>query len=600
MPDMPATVHDAQGKLARLREVMQQQGWQGFLLPVGDEFMSEYPPASARRLEWLTGFSGSAGTVAVLAEKAALFTDGRYTLQARQEVPESLYEHHNSGELAPEAWLAREAPENAAIAYDPWLFTPTALARMEKAGKPRNLRFVPVTANPVDGLWQERPAAPASPLFPHSLTHAGWSAVEKIGQVAKAISEAGADAALLTLPDGVAWLLNVRAWDVETVPTPLAFALLTATGEVELFLHESRVSEEILASWEGKVTLHPSETLPERATRFARVLLDSQRSAVRFRQMLEEKGSTVIDAPDPTLLPKACKHPAEIEGMHHAHRLDGAALVRFARWLESALQQGKVSEIEAMEALEQCRRHSPDYQAPSFTTIAGAGANGAIVHYRATVERHGMLERGNLFLLDSGGQYPSGTTDVTRTFAIGHPPAECRQRYTEVLKGHLALGSAVFPKGTTGTQLDVLARAPLWRQKLDYDHGTGHGVGCFLNVHEGPQRISKRGGDVALQPGMVLSNEPGYYKNGEYGIRIENLVVVTELSEPGMNGVPFYGFETLTLFPYDRQLIEPTLLTAEEKDAINRYHATVREQLSPLLNEAEQAWLAAATRPLQG
>lgn len=574
-------------KLSALRAAMQAQGLYGTIQPVHDEYMSEYPPACARRVEWLSGFSGSAGMLAVLQDKAALFVDGRYTLQAKNEVDTALFEIHNSGETTPEKWLA---DHKGKIGYDPKLFTGAMVKRMQK------LALQPV-ANLVDTIWKDQPPPPATPLFIHEEKYSGEAHASKRKRVAEVIKKAGADVALITAPDAICWLLNVRAHDVESAPLALASAMIGADGSVELFIAPSRCDAKVREHLGNTVAIAGPETLKSALARLKgrRVLVDPASAPVWFMQKLD--GATLIEGQDPCLLPKATKNEVELQGMREAHVRDGAAVAKLLYWLDGETKKRSVTEMEVVETLLGFRAASPMFKEASFSTIAGSGPNGAIVHYRATQKTNRTLKAGELFLLDSGGQYPDGTTDITRTMVIGEPGAEHKDRFTRVLKGHIAIATARFPEGTSGSQLDALARQYLWQAGLDYDHGTGHGVGCFLNVHEGPQRISKRGGDAPLAPGMIVSNEPGYYKTGEYGIRIENLVAVVK-DTAGEGGKSYFKFTTITCAPIDIRLVDGAMLSPAEKGWLNEYHAGVKKQLSPLLFEPERKWLAAACASL--
>ena len=557
-------------KLTQLRALMRSHGLQGYMQPVHDAFMSEYPPSCNQRVEWLSGFSGSAGMVVVLEEKAALFTDGRYTLQAAKQLDGKLFEVINSADMHPSEWVAK-----AKIGYDPMLFTKPMLAKYAGALACDNL---------VDALWSDRPAAPASKLFLHHDLFAGESAASKCARMAKIVAEKNADALLLTAPESVNWLLNMRARDVECTPLALCTALLKANGSVVVFIDPARALGE-LKNVEWVAAAQMGAYL--QSLQGQRVMVDEDSVPVAYIEMLA--GATLVNGSDPCLLARAKKNAAQLAGIRAAHVSDGAAIVKLLYWLE---QQTQVSELEVVEKLLQFRQQHAEFIEPSFATIAGSGPHGAIVHYRADHASNRHLQNGELFLLDSGGQYPQGTTDITRTIAIGKPTPEHIDRFTRVLRGHIALANATFPKGTRGSQLDALARQFLWQAGLDYDHGTGHGVGQFLGVHEGPHRISKRGNDAPLEPGMVVSNEPGYYKNGEYGIRIENLVTVIEYKDG------FLGFGTLTCAPIDKSLIDVSKLSPQEKNWFNDYHRWVSAMLTPLLPEAEQAWLETACAPL--
>jgi Xaa-Pro aminopeptidase len=581
-------------KLRLLRNCMETHKVSGFLQPVHDEYMNEYPPACARRVEWLSGFTGSAGTVAVLKDRAALFTDGRYTLQAGAQADAGLFELYNSADKMPEAWLAEHLPAGAALGYDARLHTPLALRRLENALGKKNAKAVGVP-NLVDLIWNDRPSAPASPLFIHDQKYSGEASSAKRQRIGAALADAGADAAVVTAPDSICWLLNIRARDVENSPLALATAIIDRQGAAQLFIAPSRCDEKVRAQLGNEVAICEPATLEESLQGLGRqkkrVLADPQSVSAWIADRLSGAGATLVERPDPCLLPKAMKNPVELQGMRSAHIRDGLAVTRLLYWLDAETGKRAVTELEVAEKLLSLRAESDLFCEPSFNTIAGSGPHGAIVHYRATETSNRALEAGELFLLDSGGQYPDGTTDITRTVPIGKPSEEQRDRFTRVLKGHIAIATARFPEGTCGSQLDALARQFLWEAGLDYDHGTGHGVGCFLNVHEGPQRIAKRGGDAPLKPGMIVSNEPGYYKAGEYGIRIENLVTVTQ--EKAGESKPFYGFETLTCAPIDTRLIDTAMLSAGEKSWLNAYHAWVLEQLSLALDKEERTWLAA-------
>lgn len=587
-------------KLAALRTILQARGAQGFLLPVGDEFLGEYVPEASQRLAWLTGFTGSAGMALVLPARAGLFVDGRYTLQARQEVPGM--EHFNSGDKRPEAWLAEHMQPGQHLGYDPWLLSQREVERLEKALTPKGIALLALSPNPVDALWIDRPAAPAGPVHIHPLEYAGEAHAAKRARVGEAIRAAGAEVAVLAATDSINWLLNIRGRDVPFSPLALAYALLETSGRATLYIAPERVDAAVLAHLAADVTMrapsHLAEDMAALGAAKKRVLADASLTPAWFVSTLRAGGATVLLADDPCQKPKAIKNPVELAGMRAAHVRDGLALTRFLCWLEHEAATRTVTECEVMERLRAHRACAPEFVSPSFETIAGSGPNGAIVHYRATEASNRTLRNGELFLLDSGGQYPDGTTDVTRTLAVGTPLPEHRTRFTQVLKGHIALATVRFPEGTTGSQLDVLARHALWQEGLDYDHGTGHGVGAFLNVHEGPQRISKRGGDAqALAPGMIVSNEPGYYKEGAYGIRIESLVAVVHAGSME-NGKAQLAFETLTCVPVDLRLVDSALLTPAEKDWLNHYHAWVRATHAPQMTEEEIAWLTNATRAL--
>lgn len=593
---------DPVARLAELRGELRRRRLTGFVVPRADEHQNEYVSARAERLHWLTGFSGSAGTAVVLHDRAAVFVDGRYTVQAAGEVNARLYElRHLTREPVP-AWLSDYLPPNGRLGYDPWLHTPSQVTALETACRDAGGRAIAVGSNPIDRIWVDQPPPPLAPVTPHDVAYAGISAADKRAQIAEVLRAKRQDAAILSAPDSIAWLLNIRGGDLPYVPVALAFAILEADGHVSLFIDARKVTARVRAHLGDGVTVADPAAMDEALGRLGGgrmvVRIDPERTPFAVVRRLRLAGARIVDGQDPCLLPKALKNATEQAGIRVAHVRDGAAVTRFLAWLAVTAPSGGLTEMAAAERLCAFRRADPLYRGPSFTTISGAGANGAIVHYRVDVGSNRPLVTDSLYLIDSGAQYPDGTTDITRTIAIGTPSAEMRQRFTLVLKGHIALAVACFPKGTTGPQLDVLARRPLWSHGLDYDHGTGHGVGSYASVHEGPQSISKMPNRTALEPGMILSNEPGYYKRGAYGIRIENLVLVTTAPTPADGEQELLAFETLTLVPIDRSLIDPALLTVAERDWLDDYHARVRDVLMPLLDGDAAAWLAAATRPL--
>jgi Xaa-Pro aminopeptidase len=600
---------DRHARLVILRTQLESRNLQGFLVPRADEHQGEYVPPRAERLAWLTGFTGSAGMAVILRDRAALFVDGRYTLQAPAEVDTSDYEIRHLIEETPERWLAerlaperRGTPAEPRVGYDPWLHTPDQLERLRAALARAGAHLVPMDENPIDAVWRDQPPPPLGPVVPHPPVFAGRDANDKLLEIASVIATDRQDAAVLGAPDSLAWLFNIRGGDVPYAPLPLGFAIVGADASARLFVDPRKLTPAVRRHLEAFATLETPRAL---GTALAQLGLDRRKVRVDgasipswIHDRLTAAGATVVPGADPCLLPKARKNAAELKGMRAAHRRDGAALVRFLAWLEREAPRGGVTEVSAARRLDAFRRMDPACRGPSFPTIAGAGPNGAIVHYRASGKTDRHLEPGGLFLVDSGGQYLDGTTDVTRTVAVGTPSDEMRDRFTRVLKGHIAIAAALFPKGTTGSQLDPLARRALWEAGLDYDHGTGHGVGCYLSVHEGPARISKLPNRVALEPGMVLSDEPGYYKIGAYGIRIENLLAVKAAPAPEGAERDLLGFEVLTLAPIDRALIDKPLLDAREIAWLDAYHARVRETLTPLVDAETARWIEKATRPL--
>jgi Xaa-Pro aminopeptidase len=589
-------------RLARLRAELARRGLAGFIVPRGDEHQGEYVPPRAERLAWLTGFTGSAGVAVVLAERAAVFVDGRYTLQVRNQTEAALYEPLHLTENPPAEWIARNLPRGGALGYDPWLHTPAELERYAAAAAKAGGRLAAVEDNPIDAAWPGQPAPPIAPVLPHDIAYAGRSSADKRAELAAALAAERIDAAVLTAPDSIAWLLNIRGGDVPHTPLPLGFAIALADGSVELFCDARKLAPGLGGHLGNQVRVSPRDAFAAALERLGgakrRVLADPATAAAFVFDRLAKSGAEIVRRPDPCQLPKACKNETELAGTRAAHRRDGAALSRFLAWIKREAPEGGIDELQAMERLYEIRRRGEHFRDLSFTTIAGAGPNGAVVHYRATPATNRRLEPGTLFLIDSGAQYLDGTTDVTRTLAIGAPDAEMRDRFTRVLKGHIALARARFPEGTSGSQLDALARQALWEAGLDFDHGTGHGVGSYLGVHEGPQRISKVPNVAALRPGMIVSDEPGYYKTGAYGIRIENLLAVTPPNGPQGAERKMLGFETLTLAPIDRDLVEPALLSAAEIAWLDAYHARVRDTVAPLVDEETAAWLAEATRPI--
>jgi len=588
-------------RVALLRANLKETGLDGFLVPHGDAHQSEYLAPSEQRLAWLTGFGGSAGFAIVLADRAAIFVDGRYTLQVRDQVDLDIFEPVAIAEILPGAWLKDNAPEGSRIGYDPWLHTRAGIAGLEKACADRNVVLVPVAANPLDAVWTDRPEPPTGRVSLQPEELAGEIARDKIARIAKIVAEKKAASAVLTQTDSIAWLLNIRGSDVAHNPVALSYATLSAKGAVHLFIDERKLGNSVRAALAPFVEIAGYGEFTDHLAKLGRdgqaVLLDPASCGKAVADAIETSGGTVIEGTDPVTAPKAIKNAAEIAGTKKAHVRDGAAVSRFLAWLDREAPGGAVDEISAAKALEGFRAETGALKEISFDTISGAGPNGAIVHYRVTEETNRPLDRNSLYLCDSGGQYADGTTDITRTVAIGEPTAEMRDRFTRVLKGHIAIATARFPKGTPGAQIDGLARIALWKAGLDFDHGTGHGVGVYLGVHEGPQSISKRS-TVAFEPGMIVSNEPGYYKTGEYGIRIENLELVRPAEAIPGGDREMLGFEPLTLVPFDQRLIDIALLDADERAWLDAYHARVRAEIGPLLEGEDKDWLNRATDPI--
>jgi Xaa-Pro aminopeptidase len=589
------------GRLAALRTELKARGLTGFIVPRADQHQGEYVPPSEARLTWLTGFTGSAGAAIVLADRAAIFVDGRYLLQVRDQVDTSLFAVEHLVENPPDKWLDTNLPRGARLGYDPWLHTADDAERLAKACTSAGATLVPAEPNPIDAIWPDRPAPPLGKVTVRELKLAGETAADKLARVQAEIAKLKADALIVSDAHNVAWTFNIRGSDVEHTPLPLSFARVPREGRASIFIDARKLSNETRDYLEtlGDVR-EPSafaDELKALGAAKATVRVDSSTGADAITRTISSAGGNVVRGADPITLIKAVKNAAEIEGTRAAHLRDGAAVANFLAWFDREAPQGKLTEIDAVAALETFRRDTGLLKEVSFPTIAGAGPNGAIVHYRVTRATNRKIGPDELFLLDSGAQYEDGTTDITRTIAVGTPSAEMRDRFTRVLKGHIAIARAVFPDGTTGAQLDSFARQHLWSAGIDFDHGTGHGVGSYLSVHEGPASISKRGTTTALKRGMILSNEPGYYKTDAFGIRIENLVLVTETQVEGAEKA-VNAFETLTLAPIDRRLIEPKLMTADEIAWLNAYHARVAKELMPLVAADTRGWLEAATQPL--
>ena len=587
--------------LPRIRAAMAAQGLDGLLVPHEDEHQNEYLPGANDRLAWATGFTGSAGAAVVMADRAAVFVDGRYTIQVRAQVDASLFEICDLVVGGVPGWIEAHTRAGQVIGYDPRLHSPDALGYLKNAAIRSGATLKSLDPNPLDIAWgADRPAQPAAPVRPHALEFAGEESAAKRTRLGEGLVAKGAEAAVLTAPASIAWLFNVRGGDVSRTPLPLAQAILNRDGSARLFLEPAKVTPE-LPAWLGNgVSLETPGDLPGAlaALKGKVVLVDPAQSPAFYFDALEAAGARVLRGEDPCALPRACKNPVEIAGSRSAHVRDGVALTRFLHWVATEAQALLPDEIEVASRLEAFREEVEGLADLSFDTIAAAQGNAALPHYHPTEKTNTRTAPGTLLLVDSGGQYPDGTTDVTRTLAIGTPSREMCERFTLVLKGHLALAALRFPAGTTGSAVDAFARAALWSRGLDYDHGTGHGVGVFLGVHEGPHRIAKAPNAVALQPGMIVSNEPGYYKEGAYGIRIENLQYVTSPRTIPGGDRPMLGFEALTLAPIDRTLILPDLLTAEERNQLDAYHARVLAEIGPHLDAPVRAWLEGACAPI--
>jgi Xaa-Pro aminopeptidase len=587
-------------RLAALRDQLKSDRLDGFVVPLTDEHMSEYVGSYAQRLAWLTGFEGSAGSAVVLPQEAAIFVDGRYTIQVRQQVSDKEWSYQSVPESSVTDWLKEHSGKGARIGYDPWLHTRDWVKKAREALGGRGAELVPVGENPIDKIWSDRPQASSAKLVVQPDEYAGKGASEKRTDIAQWLDEHEAEAAVLSALDSIAWAFNVRGADVSRTPVALAYAIVHADGTADLFVASEKVGPDVCRHLGNGVRLHERHEFEDALLRLGgkTVAVDPERAVSAIFDALDKAGAKVLALRDPTVLPKAIKNQAEIAGHKAAQKRDGVAVACFLRWIDEEAPTGEVDELKASDKLESLRREWPELRDLSFDSISGAGPNGAIVHYRSSEKTNRKLESGTLYLIDSGGQYVDGTTDITRTIPIGEPTDEMRDRFTRVLKGHIGVATAVFPKGTRGAQIDSFARRPLWQAGLDYAHGTGHGVGSYLGVHEGPQRIapmtSAQGGiDEPLAAGMILSNEPGYYKGGEYGIRIENLVLVVERKIAGAEK-EMLGFETLTFAPIDRRLIVREMLSEAELDWLNGYHAQVLERIGPRLEGPDREWLEKA------
>ena len=589
-------------RLSAFREELVRRKLAGFVVPRADQQQNEYVAPSEERLAWLTGFTGSAGMAIVLAHEAALFVDGRYTLQAAKQVDAKAWTVESLTDPPPESWLARHLNAGDRLGFDPWLHTSSAAERLADACEKAGAELVAVETNPVDAIWTERPTPPLAPVAIHGAQFAGEAEADKLKRIQVEIDKLGVDALVLSDSHAVAWTFNIRGADVAHTPLPLSYALVPKNGRPTIFIDRRKLSNLTRDHLEQSADVEEPDALTPRLTTLAKaggsIALDNATAADALSRLITAAGGKTERGSDPVSLLKAVKNGTEIAGTRSAHQRDAVALARFLAWIDREARKGVLTEIDAVEALETFRRDTGALKDVSFPTIAGTGANGAIVHYRVTRASNGRISAGELFLVDSGGQYQDGTTDITRTIAVGAPSAEMRDRFTRVLKGHIAIARALFPDGASGAQLDSFARQYLWAAGLDFDHGTGHGVGSYLSVHEGPARISKLG-TAALMRGMILSNEPGYYKTGHYGIRIENLVLVTEAPAVAGGEKQLNRFETLTLAPIDRRLVDRQMMTADEIDWLDAYHAEVREVLSPLVDAGTRGWLTDATAPLR-
>ena len=589
-------------RLSALRKELAAREIDGFIVPRTDEYQGEYIPPSAERLAWLTGFTGSAGMAVILEDSAAIFVDGRYTIQVRSEVPEKHYNYCHLISDPAQDWAAENLTKNQKLGFDPWLMTPRQVDNFTKAVSKTGAQLVSLNDNPIDAIWEDRPSAPVGQIVPHDLSYTGRTSTDKSEEIAKILRHEQQDSAIIVKPESIAWLLNVRGSDLDHSPLPLSFAIVHSDARIDWFVNSAKISNSLIDSLDDTVTTNDQEALGKSLEALGnarkKVGLNANSTPHWIVTTLKNSGAEVIYGDDPCELPKSRKTTVELDGTRAAHHRDGVAMVRFLCWLDKQSSKRDLTELDVVDHLESLRREGDLIKGLSFDTISGSGPNGAIVHYRVTEESNRVLDQDSLILVDSGGQYLDGTTDVTRTIPIGTPSDEMRDNFTRVLQGHIALAMAKFPPGTTGSQLDPFARHALWRVGLDYDHGTGHGVGSYLNVHEGPHRISKAHSTVALEAGMIISNEPGYYKTGSYGIRIENLVAVIERPSQLDKDKMVLEFETLTKAPIDLRLVNADMMEEFEIDWLNDYHARIYKDLKDELDTETSKWLENATRSL--
>lgn len=588
-------------RLAAVREQMERKDYDALVVPRADEYLGEYIPEHNERLRWLSGFTGSAGAVVLLRDKAAIFVDGRYTVQVRAEVSPDVFDYHHLVEEPHAAWLAEQLPAGSRVACDPRLHSLRWFRETSKTLADAGLELIADGNNLIDHCWSDRPAPLIKSAMLLAEKYTGRSSAEKRRDIAAQLAAKGCDAALIFAPDSVSWLLNIRGSDIPCLPIVQSFAMLAANGDVTLFIDPGRVPEGLQAQVGGGLRVLPESQAADTLAGFAgKTVMADPDSANAWTQLaLEQGGATLVATPDPVLLPRACKNAVELQGSRNAHIRDAVAEIRFLAWLDAEVAAGRLhDEAGLSDKLYAFRAQGENFHECSFDTISAAGANAAMCHYNHLNAIPATLQMNSVYLLDSGGQYTDGTTDITRTVAIGDPGDQVRRMFTLVLKGHIALDQARFPPGTTGTQLDVLARQYLWAEGYDYDHGTGHGVGVFLSVHEAPQRISKQSSTVELMPGMIISNEPGYYRDGAYGIRCENLVVVRESGDCAGER-PMLEFEAITLVPFDLRLLDVTLLTTAELEWVNNYHQRVAASIAPLLQGSDRDWLLQATRRIE-
>lgn len=591
-----------ENRINKLRRELAELSLNGFLLPRADEYQGEYLPKCSERLRWLTGFDGSAGFAIILLKSAAIFTDGRYKLQIQRQVDQTCFEIFNLADISPIQWLEKSIGKHDKIGFDPWLHTSHEIENFTKKLEPKNGHLVALPRNPIDAIWDNRPPTSLGPIFAHPNSYSGELSSTKVSRINKKLLESGEDALVVTSPESIAWVLNIRGSDVPRTPLPLSFMILDCNETVQLFVDERKVNEGTRKHLGNLVSILPvrqfGSTLDELVARGKKIRIDPKSSPYWVKERIQSSSGIISPGEDPILIPKALKNKTELAGARAAHIRDGAAFVRFLNWFSENAKSENLDEMSVAEKLKSFRSEDNLFKDLSFDTISGSGPNGAIIHYRVTKDSNRVIRLNDLYLVDSGAQYLDGTTDITRTIAVGNPGDKARDYFTRVLKGHIAIATSKFPRGTTGSQLDSLARVALWNIGADYDHGTGHGVGSYLGVHEGPQRISKTTSTVELRPGMIISNEPGFYAEGAYGIRLENLVVV-QTEERLNNTRDMLSFETITLVPFDTTMIIRSLMTDDEIRWLNAYHLRVRRQLTPLLNKSDGEWLLNATTEIK-
>lgn len=589
-------------RLTDLREWMLKNGFFGLIVPHADEYQSEYILPSSERLAWLTGFTGSAGEAVILLDRAFLFVDGRYTLQAQKETDAKSITVIQTENAQSADWLFAALPAGAIVGYDPWLHTPNAVKRMTAACAKNGAKVVPLPFNPIDLLWTDKPQAEINNAVPFTENYTGLDSTAKIADITASLGIDQDDALIITSLESIAWLLNVRGRDIPYTPVVQSYAILYKNGVVDWFVHSGKVTEHLRSNLsplvEIKRPVDMINILDALGIQKARVQLDMASSPAWIYERLSIAGARLHPKEDPCLIRKACKNVVERDGAVNAHIKDGIAMCRLLAWLDKFGPKGKLKEMDVVNKIKEFRSQNPLYRGESFATIAASGKNAAFIHYRTSEKANAKIKNNSLFLLDTGAQYLDGTTDITRTVAIGKAKTIEKKRYTQVLKGHIAIATISFPEGTTGSQLDILARQYLWRDGVDYAHGTGHGIGSYLSVHEGPQRIARGGSRIALMPGMLISNEPGYYKENAFGIRLENVVMVEPLPPPEGAEIKIFGLSTLSLAPFDKRLIDKAQLTPREKVWINGYHARIRRIITPLVDKETAEWLNTACAPL--